>query len=151
MVNTAGFSFLFEWADISIACRKVGRTQLNFLNPAIIKFLPWNEIITFSLKKNSRLPDQRGDGIAPKGLHFNTFTQFRAKLPFLVKSYTFAPPFKKGSSLNAGVVKLADIPDLGSGAARHGGSSPSARTFFLSKQNYYDDYSRESWQFVVEG
>jgi hypothetical protein len=32
--------------------------------------------------------------------------------------------------LNAGVVKLADIPDLGSGAARHGGSSPSARTFF---------------------
>lgn len=29
---------------------------------------------------------------------------------------------------NAGVVKLVDIPDLGSGAARHGGSSPSART-----------------------
>lgn len=29
----------------------------------------------------------------------------------------------------AGVVKLVDIPDLGSGAARHGGSSPSARTF----------------------
>jgi hypothetical protein len=29
---------------------------------------------------------------------------------------------------NAGVVKLVDIPDLGSGAARHGGSSPSTRT-----------------------
>ena len=28
----------------------------------------------------------------------------------------------------AGVVKLVDIPDLGSGAARHGGSSPSTRT-----------------------
>ena len=29
---------------------------------------------------------------------------------------------------SAGVVKLVDIPDLGSGAARHGGSSPSTRT-----------------------
>ena len=29
----------------------------------------------------------------------------------------------------AGVVKLVDIPDLGSGAARHGGSSPFTRTF----------------------
>lgn len=29
---------------------------------------------------------------------------------------------------NAGVVELVDIPDLGSGASRHGGSSPSART-----------------------
>ena len=28
----------------------------------------------------------------------------------------------------AGVVKLADTPDLGSGAARRGGSSPSTRT-----------------------
>ena len=28
----------------------------------------------------------------------------------------------------AGMVKLVDIPDLGSGAARHGGSSPSTRT-----------------------
>lgn len=28
----------------------------------------------------------------------------------------------------AGVVKLVDTPDLGSGAARHGGSSPSTRT-----------------------
>ncbi len=28
----------------------------------------------------------------------------------------------------AGVAKLVDVPDLGSGAARHGGSSPSART-----------------------
>ena len=39
------------------------------------------------------------------------------------------------ASAQAGMVKLADIPDLGSGAARHGGSSPSTRTksvyFFL--------------------
>lgn len=34
---------------------------------------------------------------------------------------TFAVP-------KAGVVKLADTPDLGSGAARLGGSSPSTRT-----------------------
>ena len=32
------------------------------------------------------------------------------------------------AALLAGVAKLADAPDLGSGAARHGGSSPSART-----------------------
>lgn len=31
---------------------------------------------------------------------------------------------------NAGVVKLVDTPDLGSGAARLGGSSPSTRTLF---------------------
>lgn len=30
----------------------------------------------------------------------------------------------------AGVVKLADTPDLGSGDESHGGSSPSARTNF---------------------
>ena len=29
---------------------------------------------------------------------------------------------------NAGVAKLVDAPDLGSGAARRGGSSPSTRT-----------------------
>ena len=29
---------------------------------------------------------------------------------------------------SAGVAKLVDVPDLGSGAARHGGSSPSTRT-----------------------
>jgi hypothetical protein len=50
------------------------------------------------------------------------------------------------AALLAGVAKLADAPDLGSGAARHGGSSPSARTeqkfrtcpeFFLPcKTNY---------------
>ena len=34
--------------------------------------------------------------------------------------------------INAGVVELVDIPDLGSGAARHGGSSPSARTSCVS-------------------
>ncbi len=30
--------------------------------------------------------------------------------------------------VKAGVVKLVDTPDLGSGGASHGGSSPSART-----------------------
>ena len=33
----------------------------------------------------------------------------------------------------AGVTKLADVPDLGSGAARHGGSSPSTRTVVFIK------------------
>lgn len=40
-----------------------------------------------------------------------------------MQSLTFAV-----HKVTAGVVKLVDIPDLGSGAARHGGSSPSART-----------------------
>ena len=31
---------------------------------------------------------------------------------------------------NAGVVKLADTPDLGSGGSGRGGSSPFARTMF---------------------
>ena len=35
--------------------------------------------------------------------------------------------------LNAGVAKLVDAPDLGSGAARRGGSSPSTRTIYLNK------------------
>jgi hypothetical protein len=30
---------------------------------------------------------------------------------------------------------LVDIPDLGSGAERHGGSSPSTRTYFQSPLN----------------
>ena len=33
----------------------------------------------------------------------------------------------------AGVVKLVDISDLGSDAARHGGSSPSTRTYTVDK------------------
>ncbi len=33
-----------------------------------------------------------------------------------------------GAAVQAGVVKLVDTPDLGSGGASHGGSSPSART-----------------------
>ena len=32
------------------------------------------------------------------------------------------------ASFYAGMAKLVDVPDLGSGAARHGGSSPSTRT-----------------------
>ena len=47
-------------------------------------------------------------------------------------------PFDKGVRntdciLNAGVAKLVDAPDLGSGAARRGGSSPSTRTNILKK------------------
>lgn len=39
---------------------------------------------------------------------------------FYLKYPTFAAP--------AGVAKLADVPDLGSGAVRHAGSTPVART-----------------------
>ena len=49
----------------------------------------------------------------------------RAKKPF-----TFNP---KPSILSAGVAKLVDVSDLGSDAARHGGSSPSTRTDESSK------------------
>jgi hypothetical protein len=35
---------------------------------------------------------------------------------------------------HAGVAELADAPDLGSGAARRGGSSPFTRTFKLLKK-----------------
>lgn len=41
----------------------------------------------------------------------------------------------KKSNKFAGVAKLVDVPDLGSGAVRHGGSSPSTRTL-----QYKDDY-----------
>ena len=34
---------------------------------------------------------------------------------------------------SAGVAKLVDAPDLGSGAARRGGSSPSTRTIYFNK------------------
>ena len=39
----------------------------------------------------------------------------------------------KGNIYEAGVAKLVDAPDLGSGAARRGGSSPSTRTTFYLK------------------
>ncbi len=42
--------------------------------------------------------------------------------------HIFAPLFERKKRPFAGVAKLADAPDLGSGAVRHGGSSPSART-----------------------
>jgi hypothetical protein len=48
------------------------------------------------------------------------------------------------AALLAGVAKLADAPDLGSGAARHGGSSPSARTtkrFRLSPEFFLPVYA----------
>jgi hypothetical protein len=46
---------------------------------------------------------------------------------------------------NAGVAELADAPDLGSGAARRGGSSPFTRTIFvvdITKQLRYNRYCR---------
>jgi hypothetical protein len=43
---------------------------------------------------------------------------------------------QKGQTpVQAGMVELVDIPDLGSGAERHGGSSPSTRTYFQSPPN----------------
>ena len=36
----------------------------------------------------------------------------------------------KENIYEAGVAKLVDAPDLGSGAARRGGSSPSTRTIY---------------------
>ncbi len=54
------------------------------------------------------------------------------------------PPFHGGNtgsnpvgvtinSVDAGVAELADAPDLGSGAARRGGSTPFTRTSFFYK------------------
>ena len=39
----------------------------------------------------------------------------------------------KENIYEAGVAKLVDAPDLGSGAARRGGSSPSTRTIYWNK------------------
>ncbi len=47
------------------------------------------------------------------------------EIPFLNQRLVVPLPTFLG---NAGVAKLVDVPDLGSGAERHGGSSPSART-----------------------
>lgn len=41
--------------------------------------------------------------------------------------------FAKLSKFHAGVAKLADAPDLGSGAERRGGSSPFTRTSVMSQ------------------
>ena len=66
---------------------------------------------------------------------------------FLKKSFLLSKPgypFDKGNRvtvciLKAGVAKLVDAPDLGSGAARRGGSSPSTRTTKRLEQR---------WQFL---
>jgi hypothetical protein len=39
-----------------------------------------------------------------------------------------SPNFANPKTGDAGVAKLVDVSDLGSDAARHGGSSPSTRT-----------------------
>ena len=59
---------------------------------------------------------------------------FFLKNPFLLSKPEY--PFDKGvlnavCIFKAGVAKLVDAPDLGSGAARRGGSSPFTRTIFL--------------------
>ena len=80
-------------------------------------------------------------------LIFNQFAQkmsilqrfykyFCQKIFFLKNSFLLSNPqypFDKDTPdtfvfLQAGVAKLVDAPDLGSGAARRGGSSPSTRT-----------------------
>ena len=53
-------------------------------------------------------------------MHFST----RNLIILLVRTQS------KENIYQAGVAKLVDAPDLGSGAARRGGSSPSTRTTF---------------------
>ena len=54
-------------------------------------------------------------------------------LSFGPKSATLAPQMRAAQI--ADVVKLVDTPDLGSGAARRGGSSPSIRTMTVRSQS----------------
>ena len=42
--------------------------------------------------------------------------------------------------MDAGVAKLVDAPDLGSGAARRGGSSPSTRTKFDKITYFFSNF-----------
>ena len=56
----------------------------------------------------------------------NTFLLSKPEYPFDMEVLNI------GCILTAGVAKLVDAPDLGSGAARRGGSSPSTRTKFDS-------------------
>ena len=58
----------------------------------------------------------------------NTFLLSKPEYPFDMGE------LNTGCILTAGVAKLVDAPDLGSGAARRGGSSPSTRTTILLKQ-----------------
>ena len=68
---------------------------------------------------------------------------------FSSETATFATQFEKRqlsvmqTAQNAGVVKLVDTPDLGSGAARLGGSSPSTRTSLFSIQKSMATINRE--------
>ena len=57
----------------------------------------------------------------PNGGADKVFTDVNRSFVDVIVLPIFAPP--------AGVVELVDTPDLGSGAARRGGSSPFARTF----------------------
>ena len=63
-----------------------------------------------------------------------TFSSFHLQLKKGIPN--FALPKGTIPLRNTGVAKLVDVPDLGSGAVRHGGSSPFARTFQLSMSNY---------------
>jgi hypothetical protein len=56
------------------------------------------------------------------------FQNYKSQIPMLVMEQDLEFGIWNFGFLKAGVVKLVDIPDLGSGAVRHGGSSPSTRT-----------------------
>ena len=55
-------------------------------------------------------------------------SSIRIALMFGAKWFTIRDPVTRSAFCAADVVKLVDTPDLGSGAARRGGSSPSIRT-----------------------
>jgi hypothetical protein len=49
-------------------------------------------------------------------------------MAFVLQKAYFCHPKIRNTALNADMAKLADAPDLGSGAARHVGSTPIIRT-----------------------
>ena len=83
----------------------------------------------------------------PKSINLNSDNFFFWNLEFFIRNLKiitiFAPSNKRNQDF-ADMVKLVDMPDLGSGAARRVGSSPIIRTespnasldfFYLKKQN----------------
>ena len=65
-----------------------------------------------------------------------------------IKSSTFAFPFEGTRYTVAGVLKLVDKPDLGSGAERRMGSIPFARTKIVEKQLWKRHHSLMSFRFI---
>ena len=66
--------------------------------------------------------------------------------------FTFASTIEKQrlfcSWSHADVAKLVDALDLGSSAARHGGSSPSIRT--LQALNPSPEFQERDWGFLIQ-